>query len=868
MALADLQNWLAGQNWLRGELRRLIRLSVATQFPDIARAEDLANPPAWPRLLEAASVLAQSDKGEHQDAALRVAQECLVDTGSSREQRDAAAVVLDMLANRRALSLSGDGLLDDVEARIGISGRLDWLRRTLVNSITLSDGTRLEANRFQRRFWNATSAMNWVSASAPTSSGKSFVVLHRVVDLLDSLPGGVVIYLAPTRALVHEVELKLRRLCASRRVEANVTILPLAEAVHSGTRNALIFTQERLHLYLARQPQPRVDLLVIDEAQKVADGQRGVLLQQAVERVVDTAPNAGVTFLSPLTTNPGLLLADAPIGIVRRPVASEDVTVNQNLVWVTQVRGNTRRWFVESCSAEGLDPVGELLLDNRPNTVRKKLAFIAYHLGKDTYGNLIYANRPSDAEVIAGLLSDLMRNQAERSDSVSAVGPHAELDELADLARHAVHRQFLLARFVLCGVAFHYGNMPLLLRNEIERLFDEGRIQFLVCTSTLIEGVNLACRSIFLRGPKKGPEPMSDRDFWNLAGRAGRWGRDRAGNIICVDAADERVWHGRTAPRQRQRYPIERAADRMLTDADSIIQYIRDGTPRDVASRQPILEHVAAYLMGLHITGRGGAGSTRWASRFDPETLAAVDEVMAEAASDIDVDPEIVRRNPGISPLAMQVLLEALREREDDPADLVPAMPEDQDALRNYMGVFARVGRTLTTEFGGEQRRFALVLLVLRWMQGWPLPRLIDELRRYREKRNRAVRMPTLIRDVMRDVEEVARFRAPKYLGCYIDVLRQHVEEIGRADLTQDVNDLQVLLEFGVSSQTELSLLSLGLSRTSAVAVAEQIPEDNRDQAGCIDWLEAVDIDDLDLPAAVRREIQLILSLRPEVTEG
>src|ERR1019366_7619849 len=85
--------------------------------------------------------------------------------------------------------------------------------------------------------------------------------------------------------------------------------------------------------------------------------------------------------------------------------------------------------------------------------------------------------------------------------------------------------------------------MPTLLRSEIERLFKEGTIRFLVCTSTLVEGVNLACRTIVVRGPRKGrTKPMGPHDFWNLAGRAGRWGQDFNGNIVCVDTNRLGLW--------------------------------------------------------------------------------------------------------------------------------------------------------------------------------------------------------------------------------------------------------------------------------------------------------------------------------------
>ncbi len=84
-------------------------------------------------------------------------------------------------------------------------------------------------------------------------------------------------------------------------------------------------------------------------------------------------------------------------------------------------------------------------------------------------------------------------------------------------------------------VAFHYGNIPQLVRSEVERLFSSGKLKYLICTSTLVEGVNLSCRNIFLRNPKRGKgNLMSREDFWNLAGRAGRWGKEFQGNIFAL----------------------------------------------------------------------------------------------------------------------------------------------------------------------------------------------------------------------------------------------------------------------------------------------------------------------------------------------
>ena len=151
--------------------------------------------------------------------------------------------------------------------------------------------------------------------------------------------------------------------------------------------------------------------------------------------------------------------------------------------------------------------------------------------------------------------------------------PDPELLELADLARKTVHPQFKLASLVERSVAFHYGNMPSLIRLEVERLFRSGKIRFLVCTSTLIEGVNLSCRTIVLRGPRKEiGHPMGPHHFWNLAGRAGRWGDEFQGNIICIDPQDTKAWP--IGVPMRSRYPIKRESDAIIELGDGLADYL------------------------------------------------------------------------------------------------------------------------------------------------------------------------------------------------------------------------------------------------------------------------------------------------------
>lgn len=133
---------------------------------------------------------------------------------------------------------------------------------------------------------------------------------------------------------------------------------------------------------------------------------------------------------------------------------------------------------------------------NRPTQVSKRLPFVAFELGNKEGGNLIYANAPAEAEKCAKILWDLRGDEADTTDK--------EIHDLIKLIKKVINKDYVLAEILTRGIAFHYGNLPLIIKNEIERLFKNGKIKYLVCTSTLIEGMNLPAKSIFIRGPKKG----------------------------------------------------------------------------------------------------------------------------------------------------------------------------------------------------------------------------------------------------------------------------------------------------------------------------------------------------------------------------
>lgn len=562
-------------------------------------------------------------------------------------------------------------------------------------------------------------------------------------------------------------------------------------------------------------------------------------------------------FISPATQNPQELLADAPEGAQIASFESDVPTVLQNVIVAEQVSRKPKLWKLSARQHASMLTLGVIQLGSSPSSLKKKLAFIAATAG-ERGGTLVYANGAADSEDIADLISQLIpETQAD-----------PELVELADLARKGVHPRYRLAPLVQRGVAFHYGNMPSLIRVEVERLFRSGKIRFLVCTSTLIEGVNLSCRTIVLRGPRKGiGNPMEAHDFWNLAGRAGRWGDEFQGNIICIDPQNKQAWpYG--VP-ERARFPIKRESDVVIEQGDRLADYLDRWATTDLTDFNDAnqFEQVASYLLTTFLR-QGSIAQSGLAKRHDPVTIARLESSLANVATQIAIGPDIAARHPGVSALGMQRLLDAFRNYAGDVENLLPAAVDSQDRYDRFVTIMRRINQHLFPALTPDKIIPLHALIVVQWLKGFSLSRMIERNIDYHRKTGRSFKLPVLIRSTMELIEQVARFRAPKYLSAYVDVLNMHLVAIRREDLIDHDVDIGTQLEFGVSSRTLLSLIELGLSRVSSVALYEKIARDDLTKEDCIAWVRERDtqFDGMDIPAIILREIRV--KLLPEDSAG
>ena len=860
MDSADVARRLWEDPALRASLDRMTLRCAFHEIPALEEGLLFEVEEDWYHLLRCASVFLASGEEKFGDLGLRILHSALT-FAESEEERAFAAALLTKAGGAPALGVAmrKDLVAEDVLDRLPAPLAIDVRSYAVSATINIGSDEEFVGNGFQNDLWQTLSGKDWVSASAPTSAGKSFLLEKWIQKTVADRTGSTIFYIVPTRALISQVEADLRQLLATSGSDVSISTLPLA-APSEAAHHIFVYTQERFHLYLQKElPDLTADLIVIDEAQQIGSNQRGVLLQQVLELSAARFPDAKLLFASPSTRNLDALLAFAPDDKTKGAIEGVTPTVNQNLFWVSAVKSKPAQWTVDLLIEEQPRHVGTLELTARP-TVTQKLPFVARAIGGDNAGNVVYVNRAFDAEQVAEILSGFVNEDSD----------DPELRALAQYCEKAVHRSFTLRRLVLKGVAFHYGNIPQIIRTEVERLFSSGKIKYLVCTSTLVEGVNLACRNIFMRNPKRGSKKLMPReDFWNLAGRAGRWGKEFQGNIFCLDPLKAQEWEGGSARRSKQKFDIRIATQRIAAEFKDFLAYL--GADGKVAPANPFYEYLFSYLV-FRRTKFGDLGTKSLLGNLMPFERTMLEEAIDGVIGGMKVPIAIVHRNPGINPVGIDDLYRYFgTKKANDYPDLLPTDPlsdalvEDDDgkthdaAIHNLIAIFTRISNHLGGPLGRGDKAYGNALLVVLWMRGYPLHRIIDRQMGYWHERDPNKKDPAIIRETLENIEKIARFETPRYLHCYIDVLIFFLKEKGQEELANGIQDFWLFLEFGVSKRTQLSLMSLGLSRSSVTAISEYIIGDDLDEQACLDWLATHRWDEYGLARLVELEIGLLL---------
>jgi superfamily II DNA or RNA helicase len=795
------------------------------------------------RLMRAAAILACSGSQPHRRAAFRAATFTYELLGADDLPFDQALrVVLTRLGNLPSLATRQQ--VYQALQRLPLSLATEEIASADGCAITVN-GHRLYLTDFQRHLWSQLVDKRRVALAAPTSAGKSFVLQAYILSLFETVEARTIVYIVPTRALIAQVGDGLVAQFSGFSGNApDIVTVPIDAETALPSRAVYVMTQERVQLTLTSQPNLAADVLMVDEAHSIADGSRGVLLQWVIDDLLERSPKMQILFASPTVRN--LDIFGRLFGLTDVVVCeSADPTVAQNFINVTVVSAPKGRIALQT-TGDGSQPPTEIAtiqLDQTTASRVDKLVHISHALGRGQ-PSMIYANGAAEAEKIAMQLADLM---AEHEPSRAQIA-------LAELASEAVHQSYVLAECVKRGVAFHYSNIPTLLRRAVERAVSQGEITYLVCTSTLLQGVNLPAKNIFIFAPEKGRlRPIRSADFWNLAGRAGRLLREFCGNIFLIDYS---TWKSQPLEGPRNT-DIASAIESDVKQRDvELINVIRD-VPNPATSNTSDLEATFVRLYTHMISHNLPSAFGRAGLAPDSEVAVAIRVALEEASTKVNLPLNVLRRTPNVSVHKQQRLYDRIADQvnrgQAQARSMIPRHPREPEAYESYSKVLKHCHQII---LGIEDKSHSFhALIALWWIQGRSLPQIIQNQIERHPKTNTRI----TIRNTLELVEYSIRFQAVRMFGCYNVLLVHALELAGLHDLVSSIPALPLFLEVGACDKTMISFISLGLSRVTATKLNDISARKDLNPEEAKHWLQTRRPETLGLSPLLLAEVQAVI---------
>lgn len=796
------------------------------------------------RLIQSAAILAGSSRAPHRHLAYRVATNAFFLRKDTDLHFEAAVrVVLTRLGNFPAHAT--DETVAAADTRLPMPLLLEEIITSEEQTVEVL-GLPLVLTRFQHQLWQTVSEGADTAVSAPTSAGKSYVYGKFLIERFSKSPDITVVYIVPTRALISQVSSEIERSLSAlgERRPGVITVPPDRPGAYP-ERAVYVFTPERLQLAIHTAPHLAPDLVVVDEAHLIADGARGVLLQRVIERLASGNKKPQLLFASPTVENLDIFssLFDLPKMKERR---SDDPTIAQNLLNVRVTDAEAGRLEIVGLGAGRSEPgvIGVVDAGCPLRNRYDKLSAIPAVLGQG-HLNIIYVNGADDAERVALKLANILKSRE----------PTFAQSRLMELARESVHRRYALIECLARGIAFHYSNIPPRLRLALEQAFSEGQIDFLVCTSTLLQGVNTPAQNIFMFQPEKGQhQPLTAVDFWNLAGRAGRLQQEFQGNIFLIEYDR---W--RSNPLSGKRSAQIKPALRRSFDAPRELAAVISGANRDSLRGRLDLESAANKLLADYRAGTVERTLVRLQVNPGDKNLPLIRDTLAAASRDVTLNDSILSISPSVSPQKQQALYIDLRRMvARNPTTAVlrlsPRNPWDRNAYESYKRILRYCYRAIWDHSDNSRLYRFHALIAMRWMRGYPIPRIIqNQLRRNPSKEPRRV-----IRDTLALIENDIRFKVVRVFTTYNALLSAAYEAEGLKDALQTIQPIPLFLEVGASDRTMMSFIEAGASRNLAVELTRRVRTRNLALDEAQEWLSSVSTADLNLSKSMLEELESI----------
>ena len=320
---------------------------------------------------------------------------------------------------------------------------------------------------------------NNIFLSAPTSFGKTFIMLEYIKRNISKLKN--IIFIIPTIALMNEL---LKKMYDNFRQDYNICING-NEIIKE--RNIFVFVPERSDSnFLEEIKNLEIDFLVFDEIYKL-QGTRGevrrddrlIFMNKVYLDLVNKAKK--IALLGPYINS--VEFQNTKLNIVKfysnyMPIYNDIDTLNDDEEWKDKINFDN-----------------QLIYFRTPQSIYKNINGLLDKIPEDEYYKKEYESEIKFLEDTIGV-------------------------------------DWYVVKLLKRGIGIHHGKTPMFLRKFYENEYNKRKIKILLCTNTLMEGINTPTESLLIVD-----NPGDAFKLNNLMGRVGRLNpnKPKIGKIILCD---------------------------------------------------------------------------------------------------------------------------------------------------------------------------------------------------------------------------------------------------------------------------------------------------------------------------------------------
>jgi hypothetical protein len=671
----------------------------------------------------------------------------------------------------------------------------------------------LTLSSFQKRMWDAIDQYERVGVSAPTSAGKSFILVNKAIDTL-LREDGVIVFIVPTISLINQVSNDLR----AKIKELKAWDISVYQTVNNlslfqSEKTIYVLTQERALNALNNQEKvfDHVKMLIIDEVQNIEkisseDEERAKTLFDVIQEFKNDKVVEKIVLSGPRLKNIASFTKEW-FGDAGQSV-SEDIPSVLNISFsIKKIKYNRENEL--------------LLTQHLPLGYTNSIKILDYFqlkakiLGKKEYGDdahdFIYQLVSSDREAGNIVFAGRTKQANETALALAARLTPDEKDHtsLEQFIADTVHPLYSLIPAIKKGVAFHHSKVPQHLRNLVEKAFSRRQLHTVVSTTTLMQGINLPAKNIIIRNPSLAKsDTLTGYEFTNLKGRAGRLMKDLVGRAIIIDEQEcNDADIGITAAEEKN---LKLGySERFQLNRDNIQETLLQGT--EIKSSDILNGDIIVYVRNMAL--KYGNDGLRRIHEVGVKITTEVYQQLLGTVSNLSIPQAICFGNFYWDPLTLNGIYLSMQKGgwPEIPATIYGSANQLAELI-TYVHQWAPFSvekylKINPSDDYGARKIISLCIFAQSWGAGLPLKEVINP-------DSWPVRDSSDIDDRVNDVHTKVMFGIPKLLRPVFQI-HDHLNDTKTASVLG-------FIESGSTDTSVRTLIELGIPRETAIALTKQ----------------------------------------------